>query len=121
MFTIAPTVEEFSLAGWAQRVRRSQLQEMLFAAAKPGVISFAMGLPAPELFPVEGLTSAARHVLANDSSALQYGPPFQPLKSQIVEIMAKRKVACSEEQVFITTGAQQGMNLLVRLLLEPGG
>lgn len=121
MFTIASTVEAVSLAGWAQRVKRSKLQEMLFAAAEPGVISFAMGLPATELFPVEGLTKAARHVLANDSRALQYGPPFRPLKRQIVEIMAKRKVACSEEQVFITTGAQQGMNLLARLLLEPGG
>jgi 2-aminoadipate transaminase len=121
MLTITSTAEDVSLAKWAQRVKRSQLQEMLFAAAKPGIISFAMGLPAPELFPFEGLSEAARQVLANDSRALQYGPPFQPLKRQIVELMAKRKVLCREEQVFITTGAQQGMNLLVRLLLEPGG
>ena len=108
------------MAAWAQRVERSPLQEMLFAAAKPEVISFAMGLPAPELFPIEGLMKACAHVLASDSRSLQYGPPFQPLKRQIVELMAKRKVACCEDQVFITTGAQQGMNLLLRLLLEPG-
>jgi 2-aminoadipate transaminase len=118
--SIYPT-EAASLARWAQNVKRSPLQEMLFAAAKPGIISFAMGLPAPELFPVEGVIRASRHVLADDSRALQYGPPFQPLKSQVVELMAKRKVTCCEEQVFITTGAQQGMNLLVRLLLEPRG
>jgi 2-aminoadipate transaminase len=117
---IHPT-EAATLAKWVQNVKRSPLQEMLFAAAKPGIISFAMGLPAPELFPVEGLARAASYVLANDSRALQYGPPFQPLKCQIVQLMAKRKVICREEQVFITTGAQQGMNLLVRLLLEPGG
>jgi len=94
---------------------------MLFAAAKPEIISFAMGLPAPELFPLEGLMEASKHVLANDLCALQYGPPFRPLKSWIVELMAKRNVVCCEDQVFITSGAQQGMNLLVRLLLEPGG
>jgi 2-aminoadipate transaminase len=94
---------------------------MLFAAAKPGIISFAMGLPAPELFPVEELRMAASKVLADDSRALQYGPPYQPLKSQIVHLMEKRKVVCREEQIFITTGAQQGMNLLARLLLEHGG
>jgi 2-aminoadipate transaminase len=113
--------EAVLLAKWAQNVKRSQLQEILFAAAKPGIISFAMGLPDPELFPVKGLIRASRQVLASDSLALQYGPPFQPLKSRIVELMAKRKVVCREEQIFITTGAQQGMNLLARLLLEPGG
>jgi 2-aminoadipate transaminase len=121
MLTTIHTAEEPSLARWARKVKRSQLQEMLFAAAKPDVISFAMGLPAPELFPVEGLMRASISVLANDPRALQYGPPYQPLKSQIVRIMAKRKVICCEEQILITTGAQQGLNLLVRLLLEPGG
>jgi 2-aminoadipate transaminase len=109
------------LAKWARKVKRSPLQEALFAAAQPGIISFAMGLPAPELFPVEGLMNASRYVLANDSRAMQYGPPFQPLKRQIVQLMAKRKVFCSERQIFLTTGAQQGINLLARLLLEPGG
>jgi 2-aminoadipate transaminase len=113
--------EALSLAKWAQNVKRSQLQEMLFAAAKPGIISFAMGLPAPELFPINGLMQAYKQVLANDLLSLQYGPPFQPLKSRIVELMAKRKVVCCEEQILITTGAQQGMNLLVRLLLDTGG
>jgi 2-aminoadipate transaminase len=121
MLTAIPTAQEASLARWAQKMKRSQLQEILFAAAKPGIISFAMGLPAPELFPVEGFKRSSRYVLANDSLTLQYGPPFQPLKRQIVEIMARRKVVCHEEQIFITTGAQQGLNLLVRLLLEPGG
>jgi 2-aminoadipate transaminase len=121
LVTVTHPIEEVLLARWAQKVKRSQLQEMLFAAAKPGIISFAMGLPAPELFPVEALTTAASKILADDPRALQYGPPFQPLKTQIVQLMAKRKVACCEEQIFITTGAQQGMNLLARLLLEPGG
>jgi 2-aminoadipate transaminase len=121
MHNVTQATEGVLLAKWARKLRRSQLQEALFAAAQPGIISFAMGLPAPELFPVEGLMNASRYVLANDSRAMQYGPPFQPLKRQIVQLMAKRKVFCSERQIFLTTGAQQGINLLARLLLEPGG
>jgi hypothetical protein len=54
MLTVTHTTTDVSLARWARGVKRSQLQEMLFAAAKPGIISFALGLPDPELFPVEG-------------------------------------------------------------------
>jgi 2-aminoadipate transaminase len=121
MHSITHATEGTLLARWARKMKRSPLQEALFAAAQPGIISFAMGLPAPELFPVEELMNASRYVLANDSRAMQYGPPFQPLKKQIVQLMAKRRVFCSERQIFLTTGAQQGINLLVRLLLEPGG
>ena len=60
-------------------------------------------------------------VLSRDPHALQYGPPFEPLKEHIVSLMSARGVSCSKEQLFLTTGAQQGMNLLARLLLDPGG
>jgi 2-aminoadipate transaminase len=93
---------------------------MLVAGSRPGILSFALGLPAAELFPVEAYSKALTHVLARDPHALQYGPPFQPLKKHVVTLMAKRGVVCHEEQVFLTSGAQQGMNLLARLLLEQG-
>lgn len=112
---------EVVLANWTNAIKRSALQEMLAAASRPGVISFALGLPAPELFPVNEFQQAVSSVLGSDPRALQYQPPFTPLKSQIVELMRRRGVYCREEQVFLTAGAQQGMNLLVRLLLEPGG
>lgn len=112
---------EVVLANWTSAIKRSALQEMLAAASRPGVISFALGLPAPELFPVNEFEQAVSSVLGSDPRALQYQPPFTPLKSQIVELMRRRGVFCREEQVFLTAGAQQGMNLLVRLLLEPGG
>ncbi len=112
---------EVVLANWTNAIKRSALQEMLAAASRPGVISFALGLPAPELFPVNEFEQAVSSVLGSDPRALQYQPPFTPLKSQIVELMRRRGVFCREEQVFLTAGAQQGMNLLVRLLLEPGG
>jgi 2-aminoadipate transaminase len=94
---------------------------MLSEASRPDILSLALGLPAAELFPWEAYGRAAAQLLETDANALQYGPPSRVLKSQIVELMAQRGVACREEQVFLTAGAQQGINLLARLLLEPGG
>ena len=100
---------------------RSVLRQMMAVIARPGILSFAGGLPAPELFPTDDYAQALAHVLATDGRSLQYSPPFQPLKSHIVRLMAQRGVTCTEDQVFLTTGAQQGLNVLTRLLLNPGG
>jgi 2-aminoadipate transaminase len=113
--------EEVTLAKWARDIKPSELQEMLSAASQPGIISFALGLPAMELFPRAALSRAAATVLADDRRSLQYGPPSPRLKQQIVRLMGQRGVKCHEDQVFLTAGAQQGMNLLARLLLDPGG
>ena len=110
-----------ALADWARTMTRSAMQDALAEASGPGIISFALGLPAPELFPSELLARAVTRVLATDGYALQYQPAFQPLKAHIVAMMAWRGVACGEQQVFLTTGAQQAMALLARLLLNPGG
>src|SRR5262245_3886925 len=97
------------------------LREIMDLASQPGVLSLAHGLPASELFPREALADAAVRVLEDGPAALQYAPPYRPLKAQIVELMTARGVRCSEEQIFLTSGAQQGMDLLSRLLVEPGG
>ena len=111
---------EIALADWTRSIKRSALQDMLVASARPGLLSFALGLPATELFCAADYSKAVAHVLATDERALQYGPPFQPLKQHVVSLMAQRGVECREEQVFLTAGAQQGVNLLARLLLDPG-
>lgn len=111
---------EIVLASWTRSIKRSALQDMLVASARPDILSFALGLPAPELFPAADYSEAVEHVLASDARALQYGPPFRPLKQHVVRLMAERGVECREEQVFLTSGAQQGINLLARLLLERG-
>jgi 2-aminoadipate transaminase len=122
MSNVVPVAEgEFALAGWTRSIKRSVLQEMLAATARPDIISFALGLPAVELFHIDAYARAAAHVLAADPRAMQYGPPFRPLKRQVVELMARRGVACVEEQVFLTAGAQQGLSLLARLLLDARG
>jgi len=121
MTVAAPAAEEVRLARWARETAPSALQTMLSLTARPGLLSLALGLPAPELFPARALSDAAARVLAGDPLALQYAPPFAPLKRHIVRLMARRGVECREEQVFLTAGGQQGMSLLTRLLLDPGG
>ena len=118
--TIADAHTELLLASWARTSRPSPLQEMLTAASRPGIISLALGKPDEKLFPTAEFAQAAQRVLATDPFALQYGPHSQLLKAQVVELMKRRGVACNEGQVFLTAGAQQGMCLLARLLLEPG-
>jgi 2-aminoadipate transaminase len=118
--TIAPPQEEIALSSWAQNIERSALQEMMDLSARPDIISFALGLPATELFPQADYAEAVSRVLASDQRALQYGLPCEPLKKHIQELMRKRGVTCRENQIFLTTGAQQGLSLMARLLLNPG-
>jgi 2-aminoadipate transaminase len=113
--------QQAELAGWARGLKQSALQQMLVATARPGIISFALGMPAVELFPTKALAEAAERVLSVNTGALQYSPPLQSLKQHVRELMKWRGVDCREEQIFLTAGAQQGMSLLSRLLLEPGG
>lgn len=121
MFLDTPTLaQEIKLANWTQTMSRSVLRQMIAVVSRPGILSFAGGLPAPELFPAVDYANAIAHVLATDAKALQYGPPFQPLKAHIVKLMAQRGVTCTEEEVFLTTGAQQGLDVLTRLLLNLG-
>ena len=102
-------------------MKRSMLRQMIGVVSQPGILSFAGGLPAPDLFPAAEYSAALTEVLAKDRGALQYGPPYQPLKRHIVNLMAMRGVHCSEDQVFLTTGAQQGLDILTCLLLDHGG
>jgi 2-aminoadipate transaminase len=112
---------ELTLAEWTRTMKRSVLREMLAVVSRPGILSFAGGLPDPGLFPVKEFAEAVSSVLASDAKALQYGPPFLPLKKHIVTLMAQRGVICHEDQVFITTGAQQALNVLTHLFLNDGG
>ena len=120
MLSAASTISsEIPLADWTQVLKRSALQDMLMATSRPGILSFALGLPAAELFPARDYAQSLIRVLSSDPRALQYGPPFEPLKQQVLEIMERRGVHCREAQVFLTAGAQQGMHMLTRLLLDP--
>jgi 2-aminoadipate transaminase len=119
--TVPPREEIFALADWVRLAERTSLGKMLDIGARPEILSFALGLPAPELFPAQDYATAVTQVLHRDALALQLGPPYRPLKQLIVKLMEQRGVECREGQVFLTSGAQQGLSLLARLLLNQRG
>lgn len=101
------------------RMDASVIREILKVAQRPDVISFAGGLPAPELFPVEEVRQAADLVLTRDgASALQYSTTegYVPLR----EWIAARQGGIPVENVQIVTGSQQGLDLLGKILLSRG-
>jgi len=108
------------LSALAAGMRPSLLRHLLARASAPGVISFAVGVPDGELFPREDLAAATAAVLASPPGGLQYGVPLPALKERLVELMSLRGLSCRPEQIFLCSGAQQGLKLLGELLLGPG-
>jgi 2-aminoadipate transaminase len=89
----------------------------------PGLVSFAAGSPAPELFPWEDLARIADELLASrDGAVLQYGATrgYRPLLDAIVERLATQQISASHDAVVVTAGSQQGLDLAGRVLLDPG-
>ncbi|HEY6352145.1 MAG TPA: PLP-dependent aminotransferase family protein [Candidatus Angelobacter sp.] len=118
MMSTEKSTTALHLAPWTKYVSRSMIQDLLPKVGQPDVISFGLGLPAPELFPSAEFAAACTEVLAMGPKCLQYGPPPATLKGHIVSLMADRGVECNEKQVFLTQGAQQAVRLLVDLLME---
>jgi 2-aminoadipate transaminase len=87
------------------------------------IVSFAPGYPASETFPWEEFQELARDLLSGrDGSVLQYGPTrgYPPLLEEIARIMARRGAPTDADRLLVTTGSQQGLDLLARVLLDPG-
>jgi 2-aminoadipate transaminase len=87
------------------------------------IVSFAPGYPAEDQFPWSALTDISRELLTGaDGSVLQYGPTrgFRPLRDAIVALMGERGITAALEQIVVTTGSQQGLDLVARVLLDPG-
>jgi len=111
------------LASRMERMKPSAVREILKVAEKPEIISFAGGLPAPELFPSEAIAAAHATVLAREpAAALQYGVTegYLPLREWIAARLKRRGIAAGPENLLVTNGSQQGLDLVARLLLDPG-
>lgn len=111
------------LAKRMQELRPSAVREILKVAERPDVISLAGGLPAPELFPVGAIAAACADVLAEaPGAALQYGitEGYTPLREWIAASLREKGVPADVERLRITNGSQQGIDLVARLLLNPG-
>ena len=102
-------------------LKRSVIRDLLKLAFDPEIISLAGGLPASELLPTNEFRKCVEAVLRRDGSrALQYSPQHLPLREWIAGYMQARGVCCEPDHVVITNGAQQGLAILSRLLLDPG-
>lgn len=100
------------------------ITEILKATVRPDLISFGGGLPNPASFPVEEIARAAQAVLAEDgSSALQYNTTegYLPLRELIAQRYRRRfGLEIDPQDILMTTGSQQGLDLLAKLFLNPG-
>lgn len=104
-------------------VETSAIRELFKLLGKPGIISFAGGFPDSSLFDVDGIQAAVTQALAEEpGAALQYGATegHNPLREQLATFMASKGVSVAPDGMIITTGSQQGLDLLGKTLINPG-
>jgi 2-aminoadipate transaminase len=118
-----PAPIQLPLSRRMSRMTSSAVREILKVADRPDILSFAGGLPAPELFPVEAIARAHAEVLATEgASAMQYSitEGYPPLREWISRLMAQRGIAAGPERILVTNGSQQGIDLVGKVLLNAG-
>jgi 2-aminoadipate transaminase len=106
-----------------QNVETSAIRELFKLIGKPGIISFAGGFPDPALFDAEGIAQAADYVLThNPGPVLQYGATegWNPLREAISTFMAAKGATVKPEGLIVTTGSQQGLDLMGKIMINPG-
>ena len=105
------------------RMNPSVIREILKMTERSGVISLAGGLPSPDTFPVEAMREATARVLRDQPrEALQYAASegFPPLREWVAEHLGEQGMQVDPEQVLITTGSQQGLDLVGKVLIDTG-
>ncbi len=110
----------WTLARRAEKMNPSVIREILKVTERPGIISFAGGLPSPLTFPIAEFAAACDKVLRDDGhAALQYAASegYGPLREHVA---ASLPWPVDPAQVLITTGSQQGLDLLAKVLIDPG-
>ena len=108
----------------AQNMRSSEIRRLMKLAADPSIISFAGGMPSNQLFPIDAINEIFNNLpLTLKQVACQYGPTqgFPPLLESLKEYLKSKGLPLDNSQdLIITTGAQQAINLLSKVLLDPG-
>jgi 2-aminoadipate transaminase len=110
----------WKLAARAEKMNPSVIREILKVTERPGVISLAGGLPSPKTFPIQAFAEACAEVLHKDGqAALQYAASegYGPLREAVSKMLPW---PVDPAQVLITTGSQQGLDLIAKVLLDPG-
>ncbi|MFE0753999.1 PLP-dependent aminotransferase family protein [Inquilinus sp. NPDC058860] len=116
------TIGETHYATRAAKMRASEIRELLKLLDRPGVISFAGGIPDPALFPADTIRAGYDAALAAGGAALQYSVSegYAPLRQWIARHMGAIGVPCAIDNIVITSGSQQGLDYLGKLFLSPG-
>lgn len=104
------------------RVTPSAIRELLRHGADPELISFGGGYPDPALFPTAELNSVYAELLTGDPAALQYCPSngLPELREHVAKRLGREGIDCAADDVLIIQGAQQGLDLAGKLMLDPG-
>ena len=113
----------WTLARRAERLTPSTIREILKLTERPGIVSLAGGLPSADSFPVAAMAEATARVLREQPrEALQYAASegYGPLRDWVAGELSARGLAADAAQVLITTGSQQGLDLVGKVLLDPG-
>jgi 2-aminoadipate transaminase len=107
----------------ALKSRPSPVRELLKLIGQPGMISFAGGMPAPEVFPIEQFAEGAEQLTSNGKILLQYGTTegYNPLREFLAKWTAPRLGReVTLDEIFLTTGSQQALDLFAWAMLDPG-
>jgi len=107
----------------ARGMKRSEIRELLKLTQKPDIISFAGGLPAPELFPVEKVKEVTDYVLDNEGkTALQYGPTEgdTKLKKELIKHMKEEGINATTDNLLIVSASQQALDITSKVFLDRG-
>lgn len=106
-----------------KNIKASEIREILKLTQRPEIISFAGGLPAPELFPIEALKTVSVKVLETmGKEALQYSTTegYDPLRVKIAKRMARVGITATKDDILITNGSQQGLDFSGKVFINPG-
>ena len=118
------TATPWQLAERAHAMNPSAIREILKVTERPGILNFAGGLPSPETFPIDAMRAACASVLAEGSAvakpSLQYASSegLPELRAWVAAELGKQGAQVSPDQVLITTGSQQGLDLIAKVLID---
>jgi len=118
-----PNPIQWQFSERAQQLQSSFIREILKITQRPEIISFAGGLPSPATFPVERMKAAYNKVLSDSGKvALQYGPTdgYAPLREWIANSLSNEGSTILPEQILMTSGSQQALDLLGKVLVDEG-
>ena len=104
-------------------MKASEIRELLKVTEDPEIISFAGGMPSPHSFPIECIEKITKDVIEKHGcKALQYGPTegLRSLREALCRRMGTEGISCSMDQIIVTTGSQQALDLIAKILIDPG-